>query len=412
MQPLKQLRKIRFALVYNRDSKLNQDGSALVQIRAYHSGKSRFFTTGIYIEPAYWDEKNKRVRETHPLEIQYNAHLQAELQAMKAFELRALQRYGACPLRLLDGYRHEEAAATPNLTFTEFFRKETGRPDIKPGTRRGHRNTFRLFASFQPEVSFEELTYPFIVGFDRHLRRRGLCVNTIHRHHRTVRAYINQAILHDHISAGANPYRKFRPETEEPDRVFLTAEELTRIEALEIPAGQQHMERTRRVFLLACYTGLRFGDVTRLARRHLEETRHGLQVNIRTEKTGKTCTLPLWLLFKTDGVNWSKPEAIVRQAMAEQERFHRRAALDSFPLFGRSNQYLNRELKKLATLAGINKRLTFHVSRRTFATIMAGKVKIPTLQRLLNHSKIDVTMIYVRMSNAAVAEELAQIDWT
>ncbi|MCB9298833.1 MAG: site-specific integrase [Lewinellaceae bacterium] len=383
MQPLQQPKKIRFALKYNRKHKLNADGEAVIDIRLTLASKCRFFSSGIFVEPQYWDDKNKRVRETHPLEIQYNAYLQAEVQSMKTFELRMLQRFGKCPLKLFDEYNNEAPAPSFHLSFSQFFQDEIEQRDLTRSSKRNQRTTYSIFTEFRKDVAFDELTYPLIDAFNRHLVRRGLAVNTIHKHHKTLRTYVNRAVLFGYLKAEDNPYRLFKAKTEQTDPVVLSMEELSRLEDLQLPAGQEGLEKTRRLFLLSCYTSLRFGDITRVARRHLEETRHGLQLKIKMEKTQKPIIYPLWLLFRTDGIGWSKPEAIIRQALQEQEQFHRRASLENYPLFRKTNQVTNRDLKELARLAGIKKRLTFHCARRTFCTILATKVDPVTLQRLM-----------------------------
>ncbi|MCB0583672.1 MAG: site-specific integrase [Phaeodactylibacter sp.] len=398
---LQPLRKIKFTLVFNRENRLNLDGTALVTLRAYQGGKNRYFSTGVYLKPEHWDERSLRVKD-HPLKAQYNRHLQDFLHHFEAYEFTAIQKYGRCPLRLLD---HATAPEDPApASFTKFCWEELKRPDITPATRRAHRCTLNLLGEFRKEVFFDEIDVHLVTRFDRFMHRREMRLNKIHKHHRFLKAYINRAILFGHLPGDGNPYRQFKPRQEEPERVFLLPAELARLEALEIPSSKCHLEQIRKIFLLCCWTGLRFSDVSTLARPHLEETAKGLQVRKRLKKNGKQLTLPLWLLFKRDGVQWSKPEEIVREALAGRD--------DDKPLFRISNQYLNRSLKELAALAGIKKKMTSHVARRTFATAMATKVKVPVLQRLLSHSQPDITMIYVKLANSVIEEELEKIDWS
>ncbi|MCB0568003.1 MAG: site-specific integrase [Phaeodactylibacter sp.] len=402
MQP-KQLKKIKFSLVFNRDKSLNQDGTALVQLRAYQGGKNRYFSTGIYINPEHWDQRNRRVKETHRRKLEYNQHLQDFLHHFEAYEFTAIQKYGRCPLRLLD-HANVAPEETLSASFTKFCWQELERPDITPSTRRTHRCTLNLLAEFRKEVFFDEIDTVLVNRFDRFMHRREMRVNNIHKHHRIIKAYLNRAIMFGHLPGDANPYRQFKPRHEEPERVFLLPVELAQLEAAEIPSSKCHLEQIRKIFLLCCWTGLRFSDVSTLARPHLEETVKGLQIRKRLKKNGKHLTLPLWLLFKRDGIQWSKPEEIVREAMAARE--------GDKPLFRISNQYLNRGLKELAALAGIDKKLTSHVARRTFATHMATRVKVPVLQKLLSHSQPDITMIYVKLANSVIEEELEKIDWS
>jgi site-specific recombinase XerD len=72
---------------------------------------------------------------------------------------------------------------------------------------------------------------------------------------------------------------------------------------------------------------------------------------------------------------------------------------------------INRHLKEIAKEAGISKKVTFHMGRHTFGTIMSTKVPLPTLQNLMQHSDIKTTMIYVNMSNDMIDDSLGKVDW-
>jgi site-specific recombinase XerD len=76
-----------------------------------------------------------------------------------------------------------------------------------------------------------------------------------------------------------------------------------------------------------------------------------------------------------------------------------------------TNQYFNRILKLLAARAGINKVITSHVARHTFATHLASKIPLPILKSILQHSKIETTMIYLHLSNKIVNDALDGVDW-
>ena len=234
MQP-KQLKKIKFSLVFNRDKSLNQDGTALVQLRAYQGGKNRYFSTGIYINPEHWDQRNRRVKETHRRKLEYNQHLQDFLHHFEAYEFTAIQKYGRCPLRLLD-HANVAPEETLSASFTKFCWQELERPDITPSTRRTHRCTLNLLAEFRKEVFFDEIDTVLVNRFDRFMHRRAMRVNNIHKHHRIIKAYLNRAIMFGHLPGDANPYRQFKPRHEEPERVFLLPVELAQLEAAEIPS--------------------------------------------------------------------------------------------------------------------------------------------------------------------------------
>lgn len=398
-------RKIEFSLSYNRSKKLNKNGTALIHIKAYQGRAYRYFSTNIWVRPDQWDEKNKRIKANHPNQYVFNTQIYKQLQEMEAYVNQMINRYGSFPLDRL----HEYSIPISNVrSFTEFFKEELQDSTIKADSLKPQRTTFNKLCEFRNPVFFEDLTYSFITAFDRFLHKQKLNPNTIHRHHKTMKKFIRLTIVKDQLDANADPYKKFRAKSVEPERVFLTDKELQRIEQLTFPEELKHLERIQDIFLAACYTGLRFSDVTKIKLSDLSETSDGLVLNVKASKTEKFAQFFLSLLFPNpDGS--SKPEQLFRRYV--EIRQHERLGVDE-PLFGSiTNQYLNRELKVLAARAGIKKRISSHTGRRTNATILAGKISMPALQKHLQHSSLDMTKIYIALSNEDIKNELKKAKW-
>jgi integrase len=271
--------------------------------------------------------------------------------------------------------------------------------------------TLNKLKAFRKTVYFEDISFGLINEFDRYLFKKGLGTNSVGKHHDRLKTYINMAIKNDFLKIDQNPYNKFKVGGEEPDRVYLTIEELNQMEELAIPPGKKHLERIRDVFLMATYTGLRYGDVTSLTAAHVVRSQRGISLSLKAEKTGKNLTLPLYFLFREEEAEQSKPEKLISKYLKIIDALGEDEDARNIPFFSVTNQYMNRALKEIARMAGINKNLTSHVARRTFATIMATKVKAPVLQRLLQHARPDMTNIYIQLSNHHIENELEKIDW-
>lgn len=132
---------------------------------------------------------------------------------------------------------------------------------------------------------------------------------------------------------------------------------------------------------------------------------------LKAKKTEKPLTLPLYSLFREPSSAISKPEAIMYKYLEVVKAMDAPEEAEHILFFKISNQYLNRSLKLLAAKAGIRKKITTQVARRTFATIMATKVKGPTVQKLLQHSRPDMTNIYIQLSNQNIENALKKVDW-
>ena len=229
---------------------------------------------------------------------------------MEAFEIRMINRYGSFPLDRLHEYKRETISDVP-ASFTVFFEQELRNHRLKPDSYKMYKLTLNKLKGFRKTIYFEDISFGLINEFDRYLFKQGLSTNSVKKHHDRLKTYINLAIKNDFLKIDQNPYIKFRIEGEEPDRVYLTLEEVKLLEELIIPTGKKHLERIRDVFLMVTYTGLRYGDVTSLTAAHVVRSKRGITLNLKARKTGKSLTLPLYFLFREDGAEKSKTEEVI-----------------------------------------------------------------------------------------------------
>jgi site-specific recombinase XerD len=133
---------------------------------------------------------------------------------------------------------------------------------------------------------------------------------------------------------------------------------------------------------------------------------------MKSQKTQKPIELPLYNLFKVEGSE-SRPERIAQKYLqTHKSKFNNSEYYKREPFFKDvTNQHFNRELKVLTERARIKKRVTAHVARHTFGTIMATKVKPTVLKEMMQHSGVNTTMIYIHLSKSLLDEELDKIDW-
>ena len=401
-------RKIRFAFVFNRTGNLNAYGEGLIQIRAYQGGRCRYFTTNVYVAPKFWNERTQRLKISHPNYLAHNQRITAQMQLMEAFEVRMINRYGGLALDRLHEYADVQRERPKS--FTEFFREELAEVAYKESSLKMYRLTLAKLTAFRKEIYFEDLTYKTIQDFDRWLKRQRLGGSSIHKHHARLRTFIRAAIRLDYVKANSDPYLKFKVSRGgEPDRPYLTGAELARVEAVQLE--DDGLRRVRDLFLFCCYTGLRYGDAIRLNVSNITERARGLVLHTVAEKTGKPLELPLYFLFQDGEPGGSRPERIIRRYLAELGPLASCSGAERIRFFPFSNQYVNRTLKQIARLAEIKKNVSTHVARRTFGTQMATRVKSPVLQKLMQHSRPDMTAIYIRLGNDEIETELEKIKW-
>ena len=81
------MNKTRYTPVFNRKKKLNKLGKALIQIECYLNGKNKYFSTQIYVEPVYWNNKTRMIKTDYPNAIKLNKQIAETIRNLENFEL-------------------------------------------------------------------------------------------------------------------------------------------------------------------------------------------------------------------------------------------------------------------------------------------------------------------------------------
>tara|TARA_R110001592_G_scaffold181652_1_gene424465 strand:- start:136 stop:1368 length:1233 start_codon:yes stop_codon:yes gene_type:complete len=268
---------------------------------------------------------------------------------------------------------------------------------LRWGTQKNYYTTNKYIYLFLKEkhktsdMFLFELGYKFIIDFERFLRhQKKMGNNTVMKHIERFRKMVSLAFKMDWLDK--DPFAKFEAKYEKKERGFLTSEELERIENKDF--GIPRLQLIKDLFVFSCYTGLSYGDVMQLTTNDLCLGIDGkLWIYSKREKTNIPLKIPL-LTKALDIINKYKthPNTENKQTL--------------FPNI--SNQKLNSYLKEIADVCRINKNLTFHIARHTFATtiMLSNGVPIETVSKLLGHTKLSTTQIYARVVETKISEDI------
>jgi site-specific recombinase XerD len=175
-----------------------------------------------------------------------------------------------------------------------------------------------------------------------------------------------------------DPFANYKYHTEKTERAFLTEQEIERIMQKEFTI--ERLEHVRDVFIFSCFCGLAYIDVFNLT-----------ESNIRTASDGQ-----LWLIgerVKT-GVRYRVPLLDIPLQIIEKYKGTQKNKV-LLPII--SNQKMNAYLKEIADICGIDKTLSFHVARHSFATLTLTKgVSIESVSKMLGHTNIKTTQYYAK----------------
>ena len=382
------MEKISYNLVFNRKNRLNKRGMALVQVEAYLNRKKMYFSTKIYLKPEQWDAKRKMVKN-HPNANVLNRMLYENIAAIEQTELGLWQQGKSISLDLLKN--SIDKPLSNGRSFLTFFKEEIANSSLKESTRQNHLSTLELLQEFKKEVLFTDLTFEFVSSFDNYLQSKGYHLNTIAKHMKHLKRYINVAINKEYMDIHKYAFIKYKIKSIEGSHTHLAPEELHKFENLQLTGRYTRLQKTKDAFLFCCYAGLRYSDFTNLTSANIVEFHQETWIIYKSVKTGMEVRLPLYLLFEGKGIQ------ILQRYKDDLNSF--------FKLKDNSN--INKELNILAGLAKIDKRVSFHTARHTNATLLLyNGANITTVQKLLGHKSVKTTQVYANIMDITVVRDL------
>ena len=382
------MEKISYNLVFNRKKNLNKRGMALIQVEAYLNKKKMYLSTKIYIKPNQWDDKRKMVKN-HPNADILNCMLYEYISTIEQTELGLWQQGKEISLSLLKNLLKKPVSN--EKSFLDFYKEELATSSLKESTRQNHLSTLELLQEFKKEVLFTDLTFEFVSSFDNYLQSKGYHLNTIAKHMKHLKRYINVAINKEYMDIQKYAFRKYKIKSIEGSHTHLAPEELHKFENLQLTGRYTRLQKTKDAFLFCCYAGLRYSDFTNLTSANIVEFHQETWIIYKSVKTGMEVRLPLYLLFEGKGIQ------ILQRYKDDLNSF--------FKLKDNSN--INKELNILAGLAKIDKRVSFHTARHTNATLLLyNGANITTVQKLLGHKSVKTTQVYANIMDITVVRDL------
>jgi site-specific recombinase XerD len=241
------------------------------------------------------------------------------------------------------------------------------------------------------DLFLDELNFKFITDFEYFMKTEDAVKhNTALRYIRCLKKIINLAMQNEWITR--NPFINYKCQYTRVNREVLNDEELQLLWDREI--GIDRLDEVKNVFLFCCYTGYSFADVERISKKDLARGIDGdYWIFTERKKTGVTSNVPLL------------PRAL---EIIQRYSDHKYCINASKLLPVKSNQKMNAYLKEVAILCKVNKNLTMHMARHTFATTvtLSNGVPIETVSKMLGHTKITTTQIYAQVLENKVSNDM------
>lgn len=244
------------------------------------------------------------------------------------------------------------------------------------------------------DIPVSKIDYHFLNSFDIYLKKTyNSMPNTAWTYHKHIKKALNDSIAMGYLVK--NPYESFKVKRRDTNRDFLTLNEVIKIKEKKI--GIKRIEFVRDVFVFACYTGLSYSDILKLNKSHFQKgDDNNYWIIVDRTKTDTRCRIPLL------------PEAL--EILKKYETQPLLKSSDRL-LPVSSNQKMNAYLKELVDICGIQKNLTMHVARHTFATsvTLSNGVPMETVSKMLGHTSIKTTQIYARILDTKISHDMIQL---
>jgi site-specific recombinase XerD len=390
--------KISFLIRIN---KINQNGKCPIYTRLTVNGRRAEIATKKYVIPSKWNASAQKVKGNSPginainryLEQIKRKALEAEIELIKeginitAKSLKeAIAGTDDKKIDLLDLFKEH------NSKMKELIGKDFSESTYKKySTCLKHLKQYVKGTYDQSYYPLRSVNLAFIKGFEHYLKTKDkpCSHNTALKYMSHLKKIINEAVALEYISK--NPFKGYKETYNTKDPEYLTNSELRSLRQKEFKIDR--VQRVKDIFLFSCYTGLSYSDVEKLKKTDIQTGDDGEKwLIVKRTKTKE----PSFILLL------DIPLAIISKYMDDPE------TRDGNLLPVLSNQKMNAYLKEVADLCGIQKNLTFHMARHTFATTVAleNGVSISTVQKILGHKDSRSTQHYARVTRKKVGDEM------
>jgi integrase len=250
---------------------------------------------------------------------------------------------------------------------------------------------FIKFQYKKADYPLRNLNHQFVTNFEYYLKSYyDNSHNTVMKDIKNLKKIINEAVRNQWLQA--NPFANFKCTYHKVKRNVLTIEEIETIETKAFSI--QRLQHVKDLFIFSCYTGISYCDVMRLSPSNITIGIDGKYwISTSRKKTDESVLIPLL----------PQPLSIIEKYKNHPITTHKGCLLPYY-----SNQKLNSYLKEIADVCGIEKKLTFHLARHTFATTitLANGVPMETVSKLLGHSSIKTTEIYAKVIEKKISEDM------
>ena len=376
----REIMKPTLRVLFDRKNTATESVPALVQIEIYFQGKRKYISTGVKVRSNEWDYTRSRVVGSSN-DFNSNYRISSLLQKLDDYLIDCDRRGEDFSFSSIDTFICGNTMS--GMRFPEYVLSKIDKRKITDSTRRKLMSLFSHIQKFGRFKTFADLTQSNIKEFDYYLSQSGISDTSVYERHKQMKSFINEAISDGYLKN--SPYvgiKLQKGKTKDP--IFLLEDEIELIKKFK--TADEKIEKVRDLYVFQCFTGLSYSDLADFTR---DDVRVVGDKKIISSSRKKTDESYITLLL---------PDA---EKILEKYDY-------ILPII--SNQKYNDYLKVLSSHVGINKRLTTHTARHTYATYLLNRgISIEVVSRTLGHSKITQTQHYAKLLGKTVIDEMSSL---
>lgn len=388
-------------LFYINRNKVKKNGLCPIMGRITLDGEIVQFSTGLETNPDLWDAKAGRSMGRTAHEIGVNKELKYLSTSIEKHYAYIVEKDGYVTAERVKNAVMNIAQEPTTLLkelekATEEIRKSIGINHTVATYRayvNAHLNLFRFIRDkySKSDMPFSSLEYSFIENYDMYLKiDHKMATGSVMQHIVFLKKLVKRAMNKGIISH--NPFFGYVPDQPKTSRKWLSCEEIQKV--MTTPIGHPSVAFVRDMFVFGCWTGLSYTDIKNLQDINIVTDSEGNQwIDIRRQKTGSRSLVPLLDI----------PKEIIKKYKGTGEK----GKVFKMLCMNVVCQYT----KRIGKLCGLDKKLTFHMSRHSFGTsiCLTQGVPIETLSQMMGHRNIKTTQIYAEITGAKIEEDMQRL---
>ena len=371
-----------------RRDKVAEGVEKFIYLQVIIDGKYKFYSLKYKILPKFWDSKKGLVKSLEGRANYINNIIKKKINEIDNIFSKFLLEQKRLTI---DSFHNEYLQISDSngkvskLTFNKFIEGQISKEiNKKLSTIKTYKTVLSRLNQYKAEILFDDIDYKFLVDFELWLNNLyHLGVNGSWKYFKIIKYFVRIAIRMELMKK--NPFDHYKLKLEESDRTFLEKSELKKL--FDFNDLTPPELKVKNIFLIQCYTGLRFSDVINLKWESIVDK----MIILKMEKTNQPVRIPL-IEFAVELLKQNKK-------------------VDEFVFEKISNQKFNKHLHSIEKKSKLKKSLTSHVARHTFATVALNNgIRLEVVSAILGHKSVKVTQIYAKILDRTMQTEMEKFN--